>query len=118
MEKPAKIAAAARRRDATGHLDPRYATELLAHRKELAASRNDDAFLSSAIRRDPLAEELGEAFIRTATGAEDGELEPFNEIVPEEIGGPFVETTSGVEFAHDTDGSNPRGATREPFPRT
>ena len=36
----------------------------------------------------------------------------------EEIGGPFVETTAGQEFADEPDASNPPGATREPFPKT
>ena len=117
MEKPARSRVALRR-DATGHLDPQYASALLAHRKEHSGSQESTGFRSSAIRRDPLAEELGEAFIRTATGAEDAEADPLDEIVPEEIGGPFVETTSATEFAHDTDDSNPRGATREPFPKT
>ena len=34
----------------------------------------------------------------------------------EERGGPFIETSANVEFAYDTDDSNPTGATREPFP--
>ena len=38
-------------------------------------------------------------------------------LVPEEIGGPFVETTAAEEFAHDTDEANPEDASREPLPR-
>ncbi len=116
MNKSAKAAPVVHRRDATGHLDPHYAAELLANSKALAEPKEGVAFFSSAIRRDPLAEELGEAFLRTATGGEDDE--DLGEIVPEESGGPFIETTGAIEFAHDTDASNPRGATREPFPRT
>ena len=82
----------------------------------MAEPRDDVAFFSSSIRRDPLAEELGEAFLRTATGGEDDE--DIEQLVPEETGGPFVETTGATEFAHDTDASNPWDATREPFPRT
>jgi hypothetical protein len=118
MNKPAKHAPVVHRRDATGHLDPQYAADLLANSRAQAEPKQDAAFFSSAIRRDPLAEELGEAFLRTATGGEDDEEEALDQIVPEESGGPFIETTGAIEYAHDTDASNPRGATREPFPRT
>jgi hypothetical protein len=67
------------------------------------------------LHNDDLAEELGEAFLRGATGDEDSE-EMLNEVVAEETGGPFVETTSEEEIAYDEDASNPPGATREPFP--
>ena len=107
------------RRDATGHLNPEYAAELRAHSGELGTSRDDErAFLPSAIRHDALAEELGEGFLRSATGADDDEGEPFEQVVDEESGGPFIVTTGATEFATDTDESNPEGATREPFPRT
>jgi hypothetical protein len=65
---------------------------------------------------DPLAEELGEAFVRTATsGGDEGDVD---QIVEEETGGPFVETTGEDEFAYGTDASNPEDAAREPFPVT
>ena len=118
MEKSAKHAPVTHRRDATGHLNPEYAAELRAHSGELGSSKEDNAFLPSAIRRDALAEELGEGFLRSATGAEDDEEETFEQIVPEESGGPFIVTTGATEFADDTDESNPPDATREPFPRT
>jgi hypothetical protein len=119
MEKSKKHAPVTHRRDATGHLDPEYAASLRAHSGELGSSRDDeDAFLPSAIRHDPLAEELGEGFLRGVTGAEDDEDETLEQIVPEENGGPFIVTTGATEFANDTDASNPVGATREPFPRT
>lgn len=119
MVKPAKPAPVTQRRDATGHLTPQYAAELLTHRREMAEPRDDKAFLPSAIRRDALAEELGESFLRTATGGgEESDEETLDEVVPEEMGGPFVMTTGATEFAHDTDESNPADATREPFPTT
>ena len=118
MDKSAKHAPVVQRRDATGHLNPQYAAELRAHSGEMGDSRHDDAFLPSAIRRDALAEELGEGFLRSATGAEDDEEETLDQVVPEESGGPFIVTTGATEFADDTDESNPVGATREPFPRT
>jgi hypothetical protein len=117
MVKPAKPAPVAPRRDATGHLNPAYAADLLSHSRE--TEPNDDrAFRPSAIRRDALAEELGESFLRTATGGEEDEEETLDDVVPEEMGGPFIVTTGATEFAHDTDESNPADATREPFPKT
>jgi hypothetical protein len=119
MVKSAKPAPVLQRRDATGHLTPQYAAELLSHRGELAEPNDGRAFLPSAIRRDALAEELGESFLRTATGGgEESDDETLDEVVPEEMGGPFIVTTGATEFAHDTDESNPPDATREPFPRT
>jgi hypothetical protein len=38
--------------------------------------------------------------------------------VEEERGGPFVQTRARKELARGTDKSNPRSASREPFPRT
>ena len=119
MVKSTKPAPVLQRRDATGHLTPQYAAELLSHRGELGAPNDDRAFGTSAIRRDALAEELGESFLRTATsGGEDDGDEALDEVSPEEMGGPFIVTTGATEFAHDTDESNPPDATREPFPRT
>lgn len=117
MVKLAKPAQVVQRRDATGHLTPQYAAELLSHRGELSEPNDDRAFGTSAIRRDALAEELGESFLRTATGGDEGDDEMLDE-APEEMGGPFIVTTGATEFAHDTDESNPPDATREPFPRT
>jgi hypothetical protein len=118
MVKIAKPAPVVHRRDATGHLNPAYAAELRTHSGELSEGRDNDAFRPGAIRRDALAEELGESFLRTATGAEEDEEESLDDVVPEEMGGPFIVTTGATEFAHDTDESNPEDATREPFPTT
>jgi hypothetical protein len=65
-----------------------------------------------------LAEELGEAFLRHATSGQDDELDALNELVPEEIGGPFIQTASGTEFAAGVDESNPEEAFREAVPTT
>ncbi len=67
---------------------------------------------------DPLAEELGEDFVKTAVSGEDSGEETQDEVVTEESGGPFVETTGGTEFASGTDASNPKSTTPEPFPTT
>jgi hypothetical protein len=41
-----------------------------------------------------------------------------DEEVPEESGGPFVETSGRSEFAYGTDASNPKDAEQAPFPTT
>ena len=66
---------------------------------------------------DDLSERLGEEFVTAATSGEDPDDERLDETVPEEIGGPFIETTADEEMAFDTDESNPSDAKREPFPR-
>jgi len=107
-----------RRRDATGHLDPEYEAKL---RAETGHSRNKDdarAFVAGAKSKDGFAEELGEEFVEAATSGEDQKEDAFNQSVPEDSGGPFVETSGKKEFAHGTDASNIKGATREPFPKT
>ena len=76
------------------------------------------AFLGRARSKDALSEQLGEEVVETATSGEDEGEDVFNQSVPEDAGGPFVETTGSTEFAHGTDASNIKGATREPFPKT
>ena len=117
---PAKKTAL-RRRDATGHLDPKYAADLRAKSRESAGDvRVDRAFLrtSKSRGRDTLSDELGEDAVRTMTSAEDQSDRLQEGTVVEEIGGPFVITPARREFARGTDRSNPRKSTREPFPKT
>ena len=108
------------RGDGTGHLGTEYAADLRARSRASAEDHTvDRAFLrKSKSLDDPLAEQLGEEAVMTMTSAEDqsDQLQDVGDI--EEIGGPFEITTAGQEFARGTDRSNPRGATREPFPRT
>jgi len=109
-------------RDATGHLEPKYAADL--HAKSLESAEDhtvDRAFLRrSSVLRAPLADELGREAVMTMTSAEDqsDQLQDLALDLGQEVGGPFVLTTAGEEFAQGSDRSNPRGATREPFPRT
>ena len=107
---------AIKRRDATGHLDTEYV------RKLRAASQppRDDGlgFLTGFHTREPLAEELGEAFLESATSGEESEAERRERVLPEEEGGPFVRTRASQEFAYDFDESNIAEATREPLPKT
>ena len=65
---------------------------------------------------DDLGEMLGEEYVRAVTSGEEQGVELRDEEVPEEGGGPFVETGAHKEFAFDVDGSNPEGAEREPLP--
>ena len=88
-----------------------------------ARQRSDDgnAFMPDpgdgpARIRDDLAEDLAEDYLQAATQGMEVE-EVHDQIVPEEIGGPFVETSAADEFAHDTDEANPEDASREPLPR-
>ena len=82
---------AIRRRDGAGHLDPKYAAELRARigRPE----REPQSFVAGSRSRDDLVEELGEEVIETATSGEYEGEDALNREVPEETGGPFVNTT-------------------------
>lgn len=104
------------RRDATGHLEPKYAADLRSRIRRTTPPK-DVAFLARAKSLDPLAEAMGEEFLATATTGEAMAVEELNQIVPEDEGGPFVTTPARKEFARGRDASNPRGSTREPFPR-
>ena len=106
-----------RRRDRPGHIDPNYAEEL---REQSGGNYQDPhAFIERPrSQSDDLAEERAEGVIEKATTGEDDGEDVLDQVVPEEQGGPFVQTNAGQEFAYDTDASNPKGAKREPFPTT
>jgi len=110
------------RRDAPGHIDPRYARELLAKARETRNADDDPdaahAFLKNTRAVESLAEQRGESFVATVTSGEGQEAERHDEVTPDEVGGPFVVTTAGEEFATGTDESNIAEADREPLPRT
>ena len=106
------------RRDATGHLFPKYAADL---RKRSVASagsagRDYEPFVVRARSVDSLASALGEEFVSAATTGDEVRLGDLNERIPEDDGGPFVITKARDEFGRKRDGSNPPGSTREPFP--
>jgi hypothetical protein len=77
----------------------------------------DDPGSGPAVIDDDLAESLAEEFIVSATTGEDSGDEAMDRIVPEEIGGPFIETSASEEFADDIDEANPEDANAEPLPR-
>jgi len=111
-----------KRRDASGHIDPRYARDLLRKARETHNDANDDAssiaFLDGHHSEEELSEELGEAFVQAITSGEESEAERHDRVTEDEYGGPFVETAAGEEFASGTDESNIAEATREALPRT
>jgi hypothetical protein len=105
-----------RRRDGSGHLDPKYAADL--RRRIGRPDPEGVGFLAQSRSSDDLAEALGEQFVEGATTGEGAGEEQLDQEVPEERGGPFVRSNAGTEFAEGTDRSNPKGAKREPFPTT
>ncbi len=105
------------RRDGSGHLDPKYAADLR-RRSRSGVTPEGAAFFKGSKSDDDLAEQLGEEFLETATSGEAEGEDVLDQEVPEERGGPFIITSAGTEFADGVDASNPRGAAREPFPRT
>jgi hypothetical protein len=107
------------RRDATGHMNPEYERDLLEESQENRSSNmTDSAFIYRPRAGDELGEELGEAFVESATSGEEAGPERLDRPVPEEQGGPFVRSNAATEFAGGTDASNIASATREPFPTT
>ncbi|HXK17284.1 MAG TPA: hypothetical protein VNG33_05770 [Polyangiaceae bacterium] len=107
---------AIKHRDATGHLDAEYELKV----RSGARPRDEDelGFLTGFSSRDPLAAELGEAFLESATSGEESEPERRERIFTEEDGGPFVSTRASQEYAYGLDESNIAEATREPLPKT
>jgi hypothetical protein len=115
-EKTSPVRAPVRRRDGSGHIEARYAKDLL--ERTGAREAVGEAFVHGSHTDDDLAEELGEEAVETMTSGEDEGEDVADQDVPEERGGPFVVTTAGTEFADGVDASNPLSAKREPFPTT
>jgi len=63
---------------------------------------------------DDLSEALAEEFVEAATSGEDQDEETRDAIVPEEVGGPFVETTAAEELSDSADDANPPDAGSAP----
>lgn len=66
--------------------------------------------------RDALAVTLGQEFVTAATTGEDVADEDLEQEVPEDVGGPFLESDASREFDPHADESNPVGATKEALP--
>ena len=99
-----------------------------ASRKVTAEQRHDDAnaFIpedgSSIDSRDDLAEMLAEGFLAQATSGESVDLDVRDELLEEELGGPFVQTTPSVEFGSTMRQASPSAKEdpsieKEPFPQ-
>ena len=104
------------RRDATGHMDSGYEQALLAESRE----RHEDhgsigAFNPRPRAGDELGDELGAAFVQSATSGEEAEPERKDRVTPDEDGGPFVISSAAKEYASWADVSDIEGATREPL---
>lgn len=67
--------------------------------------------------RDDLAEMMAESFLSSASSGEEQSQNDRDRVVPEELGGPFIQSTSEEEMVDDVDGNNPLDAEAEPFPR-
>jgi hypothetical protein len=66
---------------------------------------------------DDLAEYLGETFLASATGGDDSGDALQDDVVVEELGGPFIETDAESEFgASRTAGAPDDTVEAEPFP--
>ncbi len=105
------------RKDRPGHIDPKRAASLLARGQETKSTDDDRAFVG-VHANDDLASELGEEAVRAMTSGEDSLTDERAASHDEESGGPFTITSAASEFADGTDASNPKRATKEPFPKT
>jgi hypothetical protein len=90
-----------RRRDGSGHLDPEYEAMLLAGSGGSANGDRELAFLGRPWSVDPLAEERAGDFVVSVTSGQDEAQELLDRTLPEEEGGPFVETSGKTEFAYE-----------------
>ena len=90
-----------RRRDGTGHLDPAYEAMLRKGSGASAGRDRDLAFLGRPWSLDPLAEELAGEFVASAISGHDDAQALLDRTLPEEEGGPFVETSATIEFAYE-----------------
>ncbi len=92
--------------------------------KEIPRRRSDDAdaFIPDpeggpARAKDDLAELVAEEYVAGATTGQFPAEDERNRVVPEELGGPFLQANAEEEFADDVDEMNPPDADKEPFPR-
>jgi hypothetical protein len=95
------------------------AVRAMSHRH--GRSDGGDAFIPDpgsgpARVKDDLAQMLAEELIGSATSGEEQGEEAFEEVVPEEDGGPFLMSPAIREFARGADASNPKDAEPAAFP--
>jgi hypothetical protein len=87
------------------------------HRSDDADAFFPDPGGGPARAPDALAEQIAEDYVQAATTGEDQSEKLMDAAVPEEIGGPFIETAAADELATTIDGTNPIDAVAEPLPR-
>lgn len=93
------------------------------HTRDDRRRRDDgDAFIPDphggrAHTNDDLAEMAAEDFLASATSGEEQGQSHRDQVVAEELGGPFIQSTAADELADDVDEMNPLDADVEPFPR-
>ena len=90
-----------RRRDGTGHLDPAYEEMLREGTGASTGYDRDLAFLGRPWSSDPWAEERGGDFVVSVTSGQDEGQGLLDRMLPEEEGGPFVETSATVELSYE-----------------
>lgn len=99
------------RYDRPGHMHPAYAARLLAIARAGRGAADDEAFLRASAEEDDFASQWGESAV---TGMTSGDAEFGNQLearVDEEVGGPFVVTSTLDEFAEGIEASSPFDAT-------
>ncbi len=105
-----------RRREAAGHMNAAYARGLLALSGRSDGDDRGRAFLERA-RAEELSQELGRAFLESATSGEEAGFARHERVADFEDGGPFVVMSAPLEFAQGPDEATPAGATTAPFSR-
>lgn len=97
----------------------------MAKKRRSGGEHDADAFIRESEARtgsrEDLSELLGEDFLRAATSGEEAGEDVRDEVVPEELGGPFIETDAGEEFGRtvrglEDDEVEERGAESAAFP--
>jgi hypothetical protein len=76
-------------------------------RPEPDREREEPETLIPGAEKDDLAEELGEESVEAATSGQTPAEDNLNEEVPEETGGPFVETSGDTVYGYGSDRRNP-----------
>jgi hypothetical protein len=106
---PREDVVARKRKDGSGKAaDVRTQRE----RPEPDREREEPETLIPGAEKDDLAEELGEESVEAATSGQTTAEDNLNEEVPEETGGPFVETSSQTVYGYGSDRRSDAPSTR------
>ncbi len=93
-----------------------FASQVLRPRSDDANAFIRDPDSGPTTTSDDLADALGRDFVTSATTGEDAADEDLDQEVPEDIGGPFLETAASREYDPQPDASNPPDSTKEALP--